>query len=280
MERTFHYSGVVPAQKYFGLHPFITIDGWDERIRYYEFIWVQAGNCSITIDANSYSIGAGDLLFLVPGQRICCNLPITARYRLQFSADYLAVAIANPRIACWMEHYYPGQHIARIRATTGLQQAIENIIFTMQKELDTHDAARSEILSGLLHILLIHFSRELQPEVGITASKDALLVRRFKTSLSKNYINKKLVTDYASELCVSPNYLNRTVKKTTGFTASYHIQQHIIREAKRKALVANTSMKEVAYFLGFDNTAHFSKYFKNNCGMNFTSFRRREGITN
>jgi len=34
------------------------------------------------------------------------------------------------------------------------------------------------------------------------------------------------------------------------------------------------SMKEIAYHLGFDNLAHFSKFFKNNCGVNFTAFKK------
>jgi AraC family transcriptional activator of pobA len=68
--------------------------------------------------------------------------------------------------------------------------------------------------------------------------------------------------------------LNRTLKKTTGYTASHHIQQQIILEAKRQAMYLSTSMKQTAYYLGFDNLAHFSKYFKQNCGMNFTDFKK------
>ena len=84
-----------------------------------------------------------------------------------------------------------------------------------------------------------------------------------------------MVIDYASQLYVTPNYLNRIVKKITGFTASHHIQQQIILEAKRKALYLSASMKEIAYSLGFDNLAHFSKFFKNNCGMSFTDFKKQ-----
>jgi AraC-like DNA-binding protein len=33
-------------------------------------------------------------------------------------------------------------------------------------------------------------------------------------------------------------------------------------------------MKEIAYNLGFDNLAHFSKFLRNNCGMNFTDYKK------
>ena len=46
-------------------------------------------------------------------------------------------------------------------------------------------------------------------------------------------------------------------------------------EAKRQAMYSQVSMKEIAYGLGFDNLAHFSKYFKTNSGINFTDFKRQ-----
>jgi AraC-like DNA-binding protein len=64
------------------------------------------------------------------------------------------------------------------------------------------------------------------------------------------------------------------VREVSGFTASYHIQQRIILEAKRRAIFEGNSLKEIAYGLGFCDPAHFSKYFKNSAGRNFTDFRK------
>ena len=95
-------------------------------------------------------------------------------------------------------------------------------------------------------------------------------------TLLRDHSSKKMVCDYANELNVSPNYLNRTVKKVSGNTASHHIQQQIILEAKRHAMYSGISMKEIAYQLGFDNIAHFSKFFKSKSGMNFTNFKKEQ----
>jgi AraC-like DNA-binding protein len=35
-------------------------------------------------------------------------------------------------------------------------------------------------------------------------------------------------------------------------------------------------MKEIAYHLGFSDSAHFSKFFKNTTGMNFTDFKKEK----
>ena len=83
-----------------------------------------------------------------------------------------------------------------------------------------------------------------------------------------------MVKEYADMLAVTPNYLNEMVKEVSGFTASHHIQQRIILEAKRKVIFEGDSLKEIAYGLGFWDPAHFSKFFKNSSGVNFTDFKK------
>jgi AraC family transcriptional regulator, transcriptional activator of pobA len=45
-------------------------------------------------------------------------------------------------------------------------------------------------------------------------------------------------------------------------------------EAKRLARYSDLSVKEVAYELGYEDVAHFSKFFKKNQGLAFSDFRR------
>jgi AraC family transcriptional activator of pobA len=137
---------------------------------------------------------------------------------------------------------------------------------------------KSNPLLSISEIILIMKNRDnfrLQPHGEVLQSREAEMVRKFMNLLKRNFVKQKLVIEYAGQLCVTPNYLNRVVKKVTGLTASHHIQQQIIMEAKRQAMYSQVSMKEIAYGLGFDNLAHFSKYFKTNSGINFTDFKRQ-----
>jgi AraC-like DNA-binding protein len=92
--------------------------------------------------------------------------------------------------------------------------------------------------------------------------------------LDKNFKEKKMVAEYAAELLVTPNYLNRIVKKNTGFSAGHQIRQRVVLEAKRMGRYSDAGMKEIAYNLGFLDTAHFSRFFKTFGGINFTEFKR------
>ena len=96
-------------------------------------------------------------------------------------------------------------------------------------------------------------------------------------SLEKKFKEKKMVADYAAELFITPNYLNGIIKKITGFSAGYHIRQRVVLEAKRLGRYSDAGMKEIAYSLGFEDSSHFSKFFKAVAGMNFSDFKK-EGL--
>lgn len=244
-----------------------------ERLHWHEITWFKSGSGSIVIDSTSYPVNRNSVYCMMPGQIRDYRLLKNAEgYRVCFSHDFLQFNAATTKIASWLDSY---GNVTAMEPDKEMQHEMEAVIQKMKREFANYYLLRSEILSGLLNILIIYLSRKLHTHSSeLSCTKDTELVRRFKNHLKRHFTSKKLVSDYASELCVTPNYLNRTVKKITGYTASHHIQQQIILEAKRQAVHSNVSMKEIAYFLGFDNLAHFSKFFKNNSGMNFSSFKK------
>jgi AraC-like DNA-binding protein len=52
------------------------------------------------------------------------------------------------------------------------------------------------------------------------------------------------------------------------------IQDRIISEAKKLFYYTDKSAKEIAYELGFEDSAHFSRFFKNVTGQNISEFKK------
>ncbi|MCG2612832.1 helix-turn-helix domain-containing protein [Terrimonas sp. NA20] len=155
--------------------------------------------------------------------------------------------------------------------------AAEEIVYLVKKIslLQNFTNGQDESITATLIKLLLLYLHKSMPETNraVTAKRQHALAGLFFNLVGKHFRARKMVTDYASELCISPHYLSQVVKEVTGETPSYFIQQQIAKEAKKQALMSSKSMKEVAYDLGFDDQAHFSKFFKKNTGMNFTTFR-------
>lgn len=248
----------------------------EERMIHYEITWIHSGSGSIEIDATQHTVAANRLYCAVPGQVRRLQLDENVHgYALSFSRDFLLLSAPGTGPVSRLDTYGSETCIPMLETDVEMREEMQGIIHKMEKEFSNFYLLRSEVLSGLLNLFVIYLSRKMDTLSGEPSEpKDAELVRRFRLLLKENFTTKKQVADYASELFVTPNYLNRKVKKITGFTASHLIQQQIILEAKRQAIHSNISMKEIAYFLGFEDLAHFSKFFKNNSGMNFTNFKK------
>ncbi|WP_298708425.1 AraC family transcriptional regulator [Chitinophaga sp.] len=146
----------------------------------------------------------------------------------------------------------------------------------IRAEWESDRPYRLDMIRDYLKILLRQIARCLPaPKTGYSADRKTGLVRQFLSLLDQQFILLKKVTDYAANLHVTANHLNTTLKELTGVTASEHIRRRILSEARMLAThKENYSMKEIAYHLGFEDKSHFSKYFKNASGKNFTNYKK------
>jgi AraC-like DNA-binding protein len=152
---------------------------------------------------------------------------------------------------------------------------IQDIMGIMLKEFTRHNLYRSQILKRFFKVFLIHLSEQFKTLAEATRQpRNNEILYNFMSLLEKHFRVKKMVADYADLLSVTPNYLNEVIKKLTGISAGCHIRKRVALEAKRQAVYSNTCMKSIAYDLGFLDLAHFSKFFKNTTGINFSDFKK------
>jgi hypothetical protein len=87
----------------------------------------------------------------------------------------------------------------------------------------------------ILRAYLITLFTELKPfiETSISSSSNAasLITEQFKKALSQHIYQKQKITDYAELLSVSPNHLNKCVKKTMGKSAHDLLNEMLLLEA-------------------------------------------------
>jgi len=243
---------------------------------YFVIVWIIIGSGTHLIDLEKYNIRDNTIYCISPGQiHLLEAVPDSLGYVISFTPEFLSLSDENYALLyqSGLFHSYGGAPFMDV--TTEMQEELETAVKMMEKEFSNYYLLRAEILRGYLKIFLIYLARHLAEEKREEQhSGNIHLMKRFTELLENNFIHKKMVADYAAELVVTPNYLNEVIKKVSGMPASEHIRQRVILEAKRKAVYSQASMKEIAYSLGFEDGAHFSKYFKNATGMNFSDFKR------
>ena len=93
----------------------------------------------------------------------------------------------------------------------------------------------------------------------------------------KNYTHQKInlrsASDFANQLNVHVNHLNRAVKETTQKTTTQIISERILQESKILLRHSAWSVSEIAYALGFTEVTHFNNFFKKHVQMSPLKFR-------
>lgn len=246
------------------------------RHSYFVIIWIRNGSGVHYIDVDRYELENDTVYCLTPGQ--IHQLKVTGPadgFVISFTADFLGANEDNVNLLFNTGLFYTFSHSPVIKVSPDMSEDMGDMVAKMMKEFANFFLLRSEILRGFLKIFLIYLTRQFEGMEAYTHQpRNVDLTKKFLTLLEQQYASKKMVADYADQLAVTPNYLNEVVKKVSGFPASHHIQHRIILEAKRQAAYSDVSMKEIAWHLGFDDVAHFSKFFKNVAGSSFSDFRK------
>lgn len=243
---------------------------------HFEIIWITKGSGSLYLDMQVSALQSNQLVFVKPGQvRQCSFSGQTSGYVFSFSESFLSIEHQESNSTYHTSLFKMFASASVIDMNNDDLPGMKNIAAQMMKEFYGDNLFRVEILRRYFKIWLIYITRQLQDEVTfVKPSRNMEIVEQFMNLLEKNYKSLRMVSDYASRLSVTPNYLNEIIKKTTGFSAGHHIRQRIVLEAQRQATYSGRCMKEIAYFLGFYDMAHFSKLFKNTTGMNFSDYKR------
>ncbi len=163
------------------------------------------------------------------------------------------------------------------------QRKFLNTLFQkMIDEQKTDYTYKDELIRNYIH-LIIHEAMKLQPSENFDEHKNAasritnvfleLLERQFPIESPDLPLELKAAQDYANQLSVHVNHLNRSIKEVTGKSTTTHIAERIVSEAKALLQHTDWTIAEVAYALGFEYPTYFNNYFKRMTGTNPTSLR-------
>jgi len=163
------------------------------------------------------------------------------------------------------------------------QRLFLNTLFQKMIEEQENDYTfKNELIQNYIS-LIIHEALKLQPSEHYHQNKKAtarittvfleLLERQFPIETFDHPLQLRTAQDYAHDLNVHTNYLNRAVKEITGKSTTIHITERIIAEAKALLQHTDWNISEVAYALGFEYPTYFNNFFKKHTGTNPKSLR-------
>jgi AraC-like DNA-binding protein len=160
---------------------------------------------------------------------------------------------------------------------------LRDIFEKMLVEIDSEYKYKYDLLRNYVG-LIVHEALKMKPADNyfryanasnrITSLFLELLERQFPVDSQGHILKLKSANDYALNLSVHVNHLNRAVKEVTGKTTTWHIADRIAKEAQ--ILLKNTDwpVSEIAYCLGFEYPAYFINFFKKQTDFTPLTYRR------
>jgi AraC family transcriptional activator of pobA len=160
---------------------------------------------------------------------------------------------------------------------------LQNIFESMIREMQSGYAHKYDLLRSYVQIVMHEALKMQAPDTYYQAGNAAqriselfleLLERQFPIDPPHQVIRFKNANEFAEQLSVHTNHLNRALKETTGKTTTEWITEKIMQEAKALLLHSNCDIAEIGYCLGFEHASNFNIFFKKQTGQTPNQFRK------
>jgi AraC family transcriptional activator of pobA len=177
-----------------------------------------------------------------------------------------------------------GNHIFEI--TTEQAEQVKIIFDKMLVEIQSNYAYKYDVLRNLA-FELIHLAMKMNAQPQFQRQENAgsaaeriknifieLLERQFPIDKNHGKINFRTASEFAKQLNIHVNHLNKALKETTQKTTTQIISERILQEAKILLKQSDLNISETAYALGFSEATHFNNFFKKATQLTPSKFRK------
>lgn len=247
------------------------------QINDYKIFWIKEGKGTYNIDFQQYEFDGNVLFFLSPGQVFTVDSEkIKEAYQLSFTRDFYCIQTHDAEIAC---NGLLFNNVYETPFVTPSEKDIKRLSFILEnliEEFENQETAQYDMLQSFLKQFIIYSVRVKKEFDVVKEDSETKLFRDFSLLVEQNFRKLHSVTDYANRLGVSPKSLTKHFQKIGTQTPSDFIKNRILTEAKRQLLYSSDAVKHIAFDLGFNDPAYFSRFFTKATGASPAQFKKQQ----
>lgn len=248
-------------------------------INYGMILICRTGSATIRVNFSEWELTADAVLTVFPNDMVAI---------LQHSADFCAETLKYDasmlrEASLQLEHtVYSQLRADRFRTQSPVLTNIINSMFQLLKIYFEQEGCTCLDQLVLLQLkafflgfydYLLRNPKEKKAEDGTPRTREIFIA--FMRLLETRYKESRDVAFYASELNISPKYLNTIVQRITRHNVKTIIDHFIVLQIKLELTVTGKSAKELAWEYGFCDLSFFCRYFKQHTGTTPQQFKKK-----
>jgi len=234
----------------------------------------------ITIDFNVHVTTQKSLFFISPNQFFQIEEVGNQEGQLIFyNRDFYCIQIHDAEVACDGLLFNSINNMRMILIVDEEVDFINALYKYIDDEFGYDDNSKEEMIRTYLKQLLIkstriwkkeHFGKEM-----LQNNSEMEFFRRFNVLVDAYYKEKHSVADYADLLCIAAKTITNKFKRLNLPQPNEVIKDRIMLEAKRLLIHTSMTAKEIAYDLGYEDPAYFSRQFLIKTGESPSNFKKK-----
>lgn len=229
----------------------------------------------ITIDNMDMELRPNQMVTITYLQHVSfsqTDLPLAS---ILFNREFYCISDHDSEVSCNGILFFGTQDLPIITIPDDQLKKFNLWYDVFVEEFSTPDNIQGDMLQMLLKRLII-MSTRLAKEQHIvkTLNNDQIdTIRKFNFLVDLHYKTKRKVSDYAEMLFKSPKTLSNLFSIYNQKSPQQIILDRLVLEAKRLIHFTNKQNQEIAFDLGFNDPAHFSRFFKKMTQMTPSEYR-------
>jgi AraC-like DNA-binding protein len=228
------------------------------------------------IDFTTYEVTPGSLFFLNPGQTHHWELSADVKGFVFFhTQDFYDLYYTQNRISQFPFFY--SMHSKPCLYLTDKEAAEITYLFEQVYYMNEENGIlKKEKVMSFINLVYacstgIYANGNIPAEKNINSTYYNKF-RKLEELVEQKYKTEKRPAAYAQMLNISPKHLNRITQAVAQKTTGDIITERLLLEAKKELVLQQKNFNEIAYSLGFDDYAYFSRLFKKKTGATPSAF--------